>query len=214
MSLRKDDPYLGPTVSGIDVSAYQGWVDWPKVKTAGKEFAYCRLSEGVHLDHTFSRNYAASRAAGLVPGAYCFVRPALPIQAQVDVVRAVLEPLWRIGDLPVALDVERGADGTSASQIADRMLEWIAAIENAVGRMPVVYAGAFYAEAVHDARLGVFPLWTPWYNAAPCRIPRQWEHWTFWQNGIGRCPGISGQVDLDVFRGDRAAFDAFLAARG
>lgn len=210
MGLRASVPYTGPTVPGIDVSAYQPYVDWPAVAGAGKRFAISRLGDGLHLDHAFEGHYKGARDAGIVPGAYQFMRPSLDITAQAKLAVGALKPLYRHGDVPIALDVERGGDA-HPSVIADRMLLWIAIVESALGVVPVIYAGSFFAQAVHDSRLSVFPLWTPDYaDTTTTRIPRQWSTWTLRQtSGSGTCPGIHGACDLDVYRGDERAFDSW-----
>jgi lysozyme len=212
--LRIPDPYAGPLTRGVDVSSYQGHVLWPRVRAAGVEFAIARIGDGLHTDKTFAANYAGARAAGLVVGAYQFMRPSVDPVEQAKVAVGALSLVYQHGDLPIALDVERGDGSDDAAAIADAMLAWIAVLENALGVTPTIYAGAFFAAAVHDARLGAFPLWTPDYAAGDCRVPRTWappgRGWTFRQtSGTGHVDGIAGAVDLDVFRGDRSALDAF-----
>src|SRR5262249_54505220 len=65
----------GPTVPGIDVSIYQGTIDWQKVHAAGIEFAFIRVSDGLDtLDSKYDVNWAGARAAGVLRGTYQFFR--------------------------------------------------------------------------------------------------------------------------------------------
>src|SRR5438132_949047 len=98
---------------GIDVSYYEGHIDWPQVKAAGNDFAFIRLSDGTHhLDSKFAANWAGAKDAGVIRGAYQFFRPAQSATAQANLLldtMGALEP----GDLPPTLDVEV-MDGVSA----------------------------------------------------------------------------------------------------
>src|SRR5688572_19515997 len=75
----------GPVVNGIDVTYHQQTIDWPKVKAAGIEFAFIRVSDGATFqDPKFDTNWAESRAAGVRHGAYQLFRPAEDARAQAD----------------------------------------------------------------------------------------------------------------------------------
>lgn len=208
-------PYSGPITHGIDVSFYQSAdVDWQRVAASGVEFAIARIGDGLGRDSTFKRHYTGARGAGIIPGAYQFMRPDLDVKAQAQIAIDALAGV-QAGpfDLPVVIDMERPLDDPHAT--ADKMLEWIAYLSDATKRTPIVYAGAAFAQFVHDDRLAAYPLWTPYYGPGDCRVPRAWaaSGWTFWQtSGTGMCPGVRGHVDVDVFRGDRAALDAFRGA--
>ena len=66
----------GATVNGIDVSYYQGTIDWTSAKASGIDFAYARISDGTgFIDPQFAANWANMKAAGIVRGAYQFFRP-------------------------------------------------------------------------------------------------------------------------------------------
>ena len=91
---------LGPTVSGIDVSEFQGAVNWGAVKASGQAFAIARVSDGTgHIDATFAPNWAGIRAAGMIRGAYQFFEPSEDAVAQANVVIARVGRLGP-GDLP------------------------------------------------------------------------------------------------------------------
>jgi len=230
MSLRVPDPYNGPTTSGVDVSFYQKRIDWPKLAAAHEHvrFAIARSGDGLGNDSTFERNYKGARDAGLVVGAYEFVRPLLDVDAQAKLVVAKLRAVgFRAGvDLPPTIDVERGDDPTLGHErvvhhperVGDEMLRWLDVVEAELGVRPMCYGGAFFAEAIHDARVAKrAPLWTPMYGAPNARIPRSWAdqglHWTIWQydssHGID---GVAGMIDHDLFRGDEQALRAFCAS--
>src|SRR5262245_53102110 len=101
----------GPTVAGIDVSYYQKDIDWTKVKAAGVDFAFIRVSDGLNfIDSKFSSNWPSARSAGIVRGAYQFFRPGLDPVAQANLLIERMGPL-EADDLPPVIDVETNDAG-------------------------------------------------------------------------------------------------------
>jgi lysozyme len=77
------------TTKGVDVSYYNGTIDWARVKAAGNEFAFIRISDGTGFhDPQFAANWAGARAVGMVRGIYQFFRPNQDVDAQADMVIA------------------------------------------------------------------------------------------------------------------------------
>jgi lysozyme len=121
----------GPTVEGIDVSYYQGTIDWPKVKASGRVFAIARISDGTYMDTKFDANWPAMKSAGLIRGAYQFFEPATDPNVQADIVIKKVGMLGD-GDLPVTCDVE-ATGGQSAATINARLHTWMDAVEKCTG---------------------------------------------------------------------------------
>ena len=67
----------GPTVEGVDVSYYQGNIDWDAVWGSGRDFAVARVNDGNFMDPQFDTYWSGMKAAGLIRGAYQFFRPAM-----------------------------------------------------------------------------------------------------------------------------------------
>jgi len=206
----------GPTVKGIDVSYYQGSIDWAKVKSDGVQFAFIRVSDGANYqDPNFATYWAASRAHGIVHGAYQFFRPGQDVDAQADLLLAKIGAL-AADDLPPVLDVE-AADGLSASQVAAKVKQWVAKVTAAIGRPPIIYTGFyFWRDSVGAPNLTTSPLWHAQYSTASCpNIAPPWTDWAIWQySSTGAVSGIAGNVDMDRWNGDRASLDAFLGPAG
>ena len=202
-------PVDGP-LPGIDVSHWQGTIDWEAVAADGVEFAFVKATEGGdYTDPRFAENWAGARRAGVVRGAYHFFRPQTDATAQAaHFLRTVqLAP----GDLPPVLDVEV-TDGRSAAAIADGVRTWLQEVERATGRRPIIYTRASFWTGQMDGGFGAYPLWVAHYGVSAPNIPAGWSGWTFWQHSdAGRVDGISGAVDLDWFNGGRAELDAFLS---
>ncbi len=185
----------GARLSGIDVSHFQGEVDWRAVAAAGVRFAFIKATEGVDdVDPRFAQNWAESRAAGLLRGPYHFLHPNLDARQQAAHFLAVVT----LDDdaLPPALDVEvtNGVDPATLRACIETWLETVAA---ALGCKPVVYTDPWFWQDHVDADLGAYPLWLACYAPEP-QVPASWHGWTFWQHAeSGRVNGIAGPVDLD-----------------
>ena len=202
----------GPTVKGIDVSYYQGTINWTDVSNAGIAYAFIRTSDGSYQDPNFDSYWADSRAAGIKHGAYHFFRPESDPIAQADYLLSKIGGKLEADDLPPVLDVEV-ADNISAANIAAGVKAWSDHVAAAIGRQPIIYTGMYFWQgSVGNADMHADPLWHAQYTSASCPdIASTWPDWTFWQyTSTGTVAGISGGVDVDRFNGDAAAFTAFL----
>ena len=216
-----------PTITlGIDVSHFQGEVDWATVAGAGVAFAFTKATDGVAgVDAKFSENWSGISAAGLVRGAYHFFRPALDASAQASHFCETVGAL-NPGDLPPVLDIEEAMsqgvdtwDAVPADQRVPLILTWLQAVEARLGRRPIVYTAPGFAgsKLPNAAQLGLYPLWVAHYtmHTSPT-VPSAWSSWAFWQySGTGSMDGVTGQVDLDRFQGttdDLASFSSPAAA--
>jgi lysozyme len=197
----------GPTVDGIDVSFYQGVIDWNRVAQSSVKFAIVRIGDGLGEDDQFENNWRGARDAGLIRGAYQFFRAARDPDAMADI---VIRKVGRLGpgDLPVVLDLEGASiqDQPPATVIANAR-RWLAAVEAGTGKRPIIYTGYYvWRDEIGDPDFSQHPLWIAAYvNRCP-DISDHWDRWTFWQTSdSGRIPGIDGNVDTDLFNGDLAA---------
>jgi lysozyme len=182
-------------LAGIDVSHFQGEVDWNAVAAAGVRFAFIKATEGLDdVDPCFAQNWQRSRAAGLLRGAYHFLHPNLDARQQAAHFLAVVT----LDDdaLPPALDVEV-TDGVAPATLAACIETWLGAVEAALGCKPVVYTDPSFWRVNVGANLASYPLWLACYAPEP-DVPASWQGWTFWQHSeSGRVDGIAGPVDLD-----------------
>lgn len=199
----------GPTVKGIDVSYYQGNIDWAQARADGVEFAFIRVSDGTgFLDPKFQRNWAEAKAKGVRRGAYQFFRSNQSPEAQADLLIAevgALEP----GDLPPVIDVET-RDGQSAATIRNKVGRWLDRVEAALGVRPIIYTGPyFWRDRVDGDAFGDHPLWIAHYGTRCPLVPEPWTEWAFHQHtASGRVRGIRGNVDMNVFNGSRGELAA------
>jgi lysozyme len=198
----------GSTLTGIDVSYYQGKVDWSTVASSGRSFAIVRLGDGWFRDPSFDTNWQAVANVGLYRGLYQFFRAS---QDPMEQAQMVIDAIGQLGpmDLPPAIDIET-LDGERASTVVANAQKWIDAVTNALGRAPLVYIGQGFADQLGEpASLGTNPLWVANWQVSCPRMPSAWDGWQLWQTKVGTAAGVHGQVDLDVFNGTESDLAAF-----
>ena len=198
-------------LSGIDVSKWQGSVNWKSVQQAGIAFAFARATYGVsEVDSCFNDNWQAMKDAGIIRGAYHFFLAADDPTQQADFfIKTVgtLDP----GDLPPVIDVE-SASGAS-SNLAAAVQTWLSVVEQGLGRRPMIYTAPSYWNANLTSAFGDYPLWVAEYGVSSPRAVNGWDNWTFWQySSTGKVNGVNGSVDLDDFNGTSESLAAFINA--
>ncbi len=195
-------------VSGIDVSYYQGSIDWQSVKDAGTAFAFARATYGTtKVDPQFSVNWQVMKNAGVTRGAYHFFVASEDALDQANLFINTVGSLSS-GDLPPVLDVEAGS-GTSGSLVNDVQI-WLSAVEQKLGLTPMIYTAPSYWNEYMNADFGKYPLWVAEYGVTTPKSVKGWSGWTFWQHSqSGSVAGIEGTVDLDYFNGSLSELLAF-----
>lgn len=212
----------------IDVSPHQHrpggrGPDWAAVKASGVVGVYLRALEGKDLDehpggYSFERHRRAALDAGLMVGAYQYLRARHPGAWQADLLFEALGDLGP-GELPPAVDVET-LDGRPVVEVQACLLSWLARAQAILGRPPVVYTyPSFWAEQLHGAVLteaGRCPLWIAHYGTPSPRIPSPWSAASMWQHTGegGHQEGVAGDCDLNVWLdGDETALRAWAEGR-
>lgn len=209
---------------GIDVSEWQGQLDWRHVRLPGQElsFAFTKSTEGVsEVDPHFAHNWRGIRDAGLYRGAYHYATPhstdggspgAIRAQAAAEAEHMLREIEAAGGlhddDLPPALDLEYPTTNLDGAQLHEWVGAWAETVHHHIAHRPIIYTGGLWKTklASYTDAFGC-PLWLAQYG--PPVVPRAWRTWTFWQyTDTGHVDGISGSVDLDWFHGDRAQLEA------
>ncbi len=221
------------TVRGVDVSVYQGTIDWPAAAAGGVDFTIIRQSNGTTDDTTFVRNWNGSRAAGIIHGAYQYFNPWGDPTAQANnIVDGLIAVGFGVGDLPPTLDVEQpartGMPLPAPATYTANIATWVGVIRRRLGVEPIIYTGGYYWDgSVRSNTFASLPLWHAQYfnypgtiynlnvnplpnGACATSVSNAWTAWTFWQfaGGNGRAPGFTGAVDLDVFNGTMAQLRA------
>ena len=214
-----NDPYPRASdfaIQGIDVSKYQGDIDWNAVHGAGISFAWIKATEGGdHLDSKFLQNWSLAQAAGIPRGAYHFMfwcRPASQ-QAAWFLANVPNDP----DALPPVLDVEwngtsKLCPGHIPREVAIAEMKTIlVAMERAYGKRPVIYTSVDFHRDVMQGEFTNYPIWVRSVKYYPT-VKYGERVWHFWQHTAeGQIPGIRGYVDRNAFRGSAREWHAWLS---
>ena len=206
-------------VHGIDVSKFQGPIDWAQARAAGANFAYIKATEGGdRVDERFLENWRGAEQAGVARGAYHFFYFCTSAEVQARWFLANV-PRDR-GALPPALDLEWNPQSPTCTYrpppevVRAEAQVFMDLVERGTGQRPVIYTDPAFFERNELVRFAGEEVWLRATAAHPTdRYGVQ--GWTFWQySGTGLVPGIAGPVDLNVFGGSAAEWRAWLARRG
>lgn len=193
-------------VYGIDVSYYQGSINWTSVRNAGKQFAIIRVSDGTgFLDPNFKTYWNNAQAAGVYVGAYQFFRPNQDAIAQADLMVNQLNSVGFNGNhLPPVIDVEV-TGGVSNATIISRVNQWLQRVQSRTGRLPALYTSPGFWGGIGNPSPNPVPyLWDAHWGVSCPTIPATSYSWRlrWWQySATGRVSGITGDVDLDLYNG-------------
>ena len=194
-------------VQGIDVSHYQGTVDWQQVSAAGIQFAFAKATDGVTLaDPEFATNWAGMKAAGIPRGAYHFFEPTDDAGQQATFFLSNVQ--FESGDLPPMLDVE--TPPANNAEMWQGVQTWLDQVEASTGMQPILYLSSSFAnEYGAPASLAAYPLWLAQYEVDQPTLPTGWTTWLLWQySNSGTVDGVSGSVDLDALNGPLSGLSA------
>jgi Lyzozyme M1 (1,4-beta-N-acetylmuramidase) len=192
-------------VHGVDVSRWQGEINWPRLRAHGANFAYIKATDGGdHLDPMFKKNWRGAHEAGLKRGAYHFFYWCRTAGEQAD---------WFIrnvpkveGALPPVIDVEYNGESRckvrlSRKRILEKMKVFMDKLEAHYGQRPIIYtAPDFYADNLEGEFLD-YPFWLRAVAKHPSKV-YPGRKWVFWQySGSGLSQGVNEKIDLNVFNG-------------
>jgi lysozyme len=189
---------------GIDVSHYQGTIDWPAVASDDVAFAYIKATEGVESrDPQFARNWRGAQRAGVRVGAYHYFIFCRSGRAQAHNFLAATPR--QASTLPPAVDLEMGnacLARLTGARIRRELDEYLAVVEARYREHAVLYVTpAFYAT------YGDFLPRRQMWRRSILSKPAAHTSWAFWQyRSRGRVAGIQGLVDLSVFNARRGGF--------
>ncbi len=205
-------------VHGIDVSKYQGQIDWQAVASSDVQFAWIKATEGAdHMDARFQENWAGAKAAGVPRGAYHFVYWCRPWRQEMAWFKANV-PVERDA-LPPVLDVEATPESKTCKRtlypedVIPEMREMLQDMERHYGKKPVIYSTVdFYESILAGGALSDYPIWVRSTKHHPT-VRYGDRKWHFWQyQSDGSVPGIATAVDRNVFHGDAREWQRWLTA--
>lgn len=185
---------------GIDVSMWQGDIDFEEVAESGVDTVYIRSGLGSdYTDPYFEQNYERARAAGLNVGFYHYVTARTVSQAEYQAHFFVNTIQGKEFQCRLAMDFE-DLTTLSAAEANEIGLAFIRKVEDLSGKGTVVYSDAYNAGAVFGGGLTAYPLWIAEYGVSEPSSAVNWDSWAGWQySDMGNVAGISGPVDLDLY---------------
>ncbi len=215
-------------IKGIDISHWQGTINWTSVKNEGMKFAFMKATQGnTYVDPTFATNIANATANGIYVGPYHFCDLNTDTANAQDPVNeanhflAIIKPYYKSGlYLPPVADVEGFPSFGSTAEAKAFTSTWVQAfsdtVYNSLGMRPIIYtskskATSYYATSIESSH----ELWLAWWKGTGTTSPPVasntpgWGIWQFWQWSDGAdaiakadpVAGISGNVDRDVYYG-------------
>ena len=193
----------GYDVHGLDISHYQEYIDWERLRNAtiqGKpvRFVFIKATEGISIiDENFNENFYQARQNDILRSAYHFFPPDVDAvkQAEFFLKQVHLEA----GDLPPVLDVEKAGKLTVA-QLQKAVLRWLEIVEKHYGVKPILYTGySFRQQYLSDSRFDAYPYWIAHYYVSQLEYTGTWRFWQY--TDVGTIDGIRGRVDCNIFNG-------------
>lgn len=186
-------------VKGIDVSHYQGNIDWTRVKRDNKNiaFAYIKATEGgSNQDEYFVQNREGAQKAGLLTGAYhYFTLTSTGEQQAANFIQTVPKTE---GGLPPMVDLED--EGASREQYQKELQILLDILESHYGKKPILYVVYPVYDAYIRGSFTDYPIWVRNTFLPPeLSDHREWLLWQYCDRG--RVDGIDSYVDIDVFQG-------------
>jgi Lyzozyme M1 (1,4-beta-N-acetylmuramidase) len=195
----------GYKVHGIDVSRYQGKINWKELENMsdGRDnvkisFAYLKATEGRSIqDPLFKANWDNIAKSNILRGAYHFFIATRSPQEQAQ--NFIKHVQLKKGDLPPVLDIEH-IGNQSAAKLKENVKIWLTLIENHYGMKPIIYTNIdFYENYLNDKEIRKYPLWIAHYYK---KKPKMGEPWIMWQHSDqGEISGIKEKIDFNVFNG-------------
>lgn len=194
----------GYEIRGIDISHYQGKINWEKLSNAQIEhspirFVMIKATEGsTQIDDCFQDNFKNARDYGFIRGAYHFWSNKSSAR---DQARFFLKKVHlKDGDLPPVLDVENKPENMSVEDFQREILTWMHIVEDKYHVKPILYTYyKFKNQYLNTPVFDDYPYWIAHYYVDEIEYEGDWK---FWQHtDAGRLPGIKGTVDFNLYNG-------------
>lgn len=189
--------------NGIDVSSWQGNIDYNQVKSSGIDIVYIKSSEGSNIvDTYFEQNYSNAKSSGLKIGFYHYLTAMNTSEAinQADFFATTIS--GKISDCKLAMDFEsfNNLDNYEINQISIAFLQ---ELKKQTNKELIIYSDTFNATSTFNSSLSTYPLWVAQYDVSEPTNNGNWSSWTGWQyTDTGEVSGIDNYVDMDKFTED------------
>lgn len=193
-------PWGDVIYQGIDVSGWQGNINYAEVKNSGIEIVYMKSSEGTSfVDPYFNQNYTNAKANGLKVGFYHYLIARSNEEAIEEARFFVSVISGKEPDCRLAMDFESFGN-LSVEEINQIGITFVRTVENLSGKEVIVYSNTNDARNVFSGELTNYPLWVAQYEVEQPTPNGKWSTWAGWQyTDAGEVAGIRGHVDRNKF---------------
>ena len=185
---------------GIDISSYQGEVNFEKVKKDGIQIVYIKATEGTtYIDPYLERNYQKAKQNGLKVGVYHYVTARTEEQAKKEARFFVKSTSGKQLDCRLAMDFETFGN-LNKTQINQIGLTFMKEVEKLSKKQVILYSNSYTASNIWSGETTKYPLWVAEYGVEKPVNNGNWKTWAGWQyTDVGRVNGITSYVDRDKF---------------
>lgn len=193
-------PSGGRQYRGIDISEFQGEIDFEEVRRSGIEAVYIRVGAGEYTDEYFAENYERAKAAGLKIGFYHYVTARSVDEGRRQARFFASLAAGREPDMRLAMDFEYFGS-LSVSQINAISEAYLDELTALTRREAVIYSDLSNARNIFSRALAEkYPLWAAQYGADEPSANGKWREWVGFQyTDEGRVGGVYGNVDRNIF---------------
>lgn len=191
----------GSVYEGIDVSGWQGEIDFLQVKNSGIDFVYIKSSEGQNtVDSYFRRNYEEARSNGLNIGFYHYVRARTTEEARLEAEHFANTIAGTVPTCKLAMDFENFGN-LSIGEINEISKVFLERVQELTNKEMIIYSNTSSARTIFSQELAnEYPLWVAQYYVSNPSDNGKWSVWEGFQyTDRGTVPGINGYVDRDKF---------------
>jgi lysozyme len=188
-------------VFGIDVSEYQGEIDWDEADSIENfkiGFVFVRATCGIDkVDFNFKENWKQVRSKKIIRGAYHYYRPNENSIAQAKFFVKTVK--LSKGDLPPILDIEQLPENQSIDSLKVGLHRWLDYVDAHYKVKPIIYTGESYYKDFLKDEFSEYTFWVANYNFWVESIKDDWLFWQFSEKGIVN--GINENVDINIYNG-------------
>ena len=190
-------------VIGIDVSEFQGRVDWDEVDILEEkypvQFVFIRATAGNdRVDSKFKRNWEGAKEHKIMRGAYHYYRPNENSIEQANLFIKTVKLMS--GDLPPVLDIEKLPKNQPLDSLKKGLKRWLNKVETHYGVRPIIYTGERYYDDFLKEEFSEYLFWIANYNFYREKIDEDWLFWQFTEKAS--LPGVKHRVDVNIYNGD------------
>lgn len=190
-------------IFGIDVSQYQGTIDWENLEAIEEQFeikfVVVRATAGSKkVDRNFKKNWKNLSSTVYIQGAYHYYRPDENSTDQAN--NFIKNVKLRKGHLPPILDIEKMPKGQSMNKLKEGLQNWLTIVEKQYGVKPIIYTGEKYFEDFLQEDFPNYKFWIANYNPWKEKIEDEYLMWQFTEKA--QLHGINELVDVNVFNGN------------